>query len=121
MVIWIPPLLKYRMGARMDSGRQSPGSLQRDLARIPKQFPTWWPLIALDRFPKGGAGRRIWRVDPDMNQNTVGYWKSVQYLLCQQLSRSIDMTTSILGTPLNLPCGATLPNRLAKAAMSEGP
>ena len=30
------------------------------------------------------------------------------------------MTTTILGTPLNLPCGATLPNRLAKAAMSEG-
>ena len=31
----------------------------------------------------------------------------------------MNMTT-ILGTPLNLPCGATLPNRLAKAAMSEG-
>jgi 2,4-dienoyl-CoA reductase-like NADH-dependent reductase (Old Yellow Enzyme family) len=30
------------------------------------------------------------------------------------------MTTTILDTPLNLPCGATLPNRLAKAAMSVG-
>jgi 2,4-dienoyl-CoA reductase-like NADH-dependent reductase (Old Yellow Enzyme family) len=30
------------------------------------------------------------------------------------------MTTTILGSPLDLPCGATLPNRLAKAAMSEG-
>ena len=30
------------------------------------------------------------------------------------------MTTTILGTPLHLPGGATLPNRLAKAAMSEG-
>jgi 2,4-dienoyl-CoA reductase-like NADH-dependent reductase (Old Yellow Enzyme family) len=30
------------------------------------------------------------------------------------------MTTTILGNPLNLPCGAILPNRLAKAAMSEG-
>ena len=30
------------------------------------------------------------------------------------------MTTTILGTALNLPCGAILPNRLAKAAMSEG-
>src|SRR5258708_19815595 len=28
--------------------------------------------------------------------------------------------TTILDPPLNLPCGATLPNRLAKAAMSEG-
>jgi 2,4-dienoyl-CoA reductase-like NADH-dependent reductase (Old Yellow Enzyme family) len=25
-----------------------------------------------------------------------------------------------LGDPLRLPCGATLPNRLAKAAMTEG-
>src|SRR5258708_8527532 len=30
------------------------------------------------------------------------------------------MTTTILGNPLNLPGGTTLPNRLAKAAMSEG-
>src|SRR5260370_4754676 len=30
------------------------------------------------------------------------------------------MTTTILGHPLNLPCGAILPNRLAKADMSEG-
>jgi 2,4-dienoyl-CoA reductase-like NADH-dependent reductase (Old Yellow Enzyme family) len=30
------------------------------------------------------------------------------------------MTTTVLATPLNLPCGATLSNRLAKAAMSEG-
>jgi hypothetical protein len=28
--------------------------------------------------------------------------------------------TNILDTPLNFPCGATLPNRFAKAAMSEG-
>src|SRR5260221_6469832 len=28
--------------------------------------------------------------------------------------------TTILDPPLTLPCGATLPNRLAKAAMSEG-
>src|SRR5258708_17132615 len=30
------------------------------------------------------------------------------------------MTTTILGNPLNLPGGTTLPNRLPKAAMSEG-
>ena len=30
------------------------------------------------------------------------------------------MTTPSLATPLDLPCGATLPNRIAKAAMSEG-
>ena len=30
------------------------------------------------------------------------------------------MTASALMTPLALPCGATLPNRLAKAAMTEG-
>ena len=33
--------------------------------------------------------------------------------------QNFNMTT-ILDTPLNLPCGVTLPNRLAKAAMSEG-
>src|SRR3981081_209605 len=38
-------------------------------------------------------------------------------MMSQQI-RSINMM-SILDTPLNLPCGATLPNRLAKAAMSE--
>ena len=36
------------------------------------------------------------------------------------LTRNFNMTTTILDTPLNLPCGATLPNRLAKPAMSEG-
>ncbi len=36
------------------------------------------------------------------------------------VTRNSNMTTTILDTPLNLPCGATLPNRLAKAAMSEG-
>jgi len=35
------------------------------------------------------------------------------------VTRNFNMTT-ILDTPLKLPCGATLPNRLAKAAMSEG-
>ena len=30
------------------------------------------------------------------------------------------MAADILATPLKLPCGATLPNRLAKAAMTEG-
>ena len=30
------------------------------------------------------------------------------------------MDAQILGQPLTLPCGATLPNRLAKAAMTEG-
>jgi len=29
------------------------------------------------------------------------------------------MTSSVLNEPLSLPCGATLPNRIAKAAMSE--
>ena len=29
------------------------------------------------------------------------------------------MKPSVLGAPLTLPCGVTLPNRLAKAAMSE--
>lgn len=30
------------------------------------------------------------------------------------------MTSSLLAQPLRLPCGATLPNRIAKAAMTEG-
>jgi 2,4-dienoyl-CoA reductase-like NADH-dependent reductase (Old Yellow Enzyme family) len=33
--------------------------------------------------------------------------------------RGFTMTIS-LSDPLTLPCGATLPNRLAKAAMTEG-
>src|SRR5258708_35781260 len=70
--------------------------------------------------PPGGPGKNL-RFDPDKNQNTVGYVKIVRYLCCPtDLSRRINMTTTILGNPLNLPGGTTLPNRLAKAAMSEG-
>ena len=31
-----------------------------------------------------------------------------------------DSSTTTLATPLNLPCGVSLPNRIAKAAMTEG-
>jgi len=31
-----------------------------------------------------------------------------------------DSSDSILAMPLELPCGAVLPNRIAKAAMTEG-
>src|SRR5260221_1157567 len=70
--------------------------------------------------PPGGPGKNL-RFDPDKNQNTVGYVKIVRYLCCPtDLSRRINMTTTILGTRLSLPGGTALPNRLAKAAMSEG-
>ena len=36
-----------------------------------------------------------------------------------QTIQETDTRTSVLGEPLTLPCGATIPNRIVKGAMTE--